>query len=75
MTRKISRDELAQIAQKAIEAFGGGAKLAAVVGIRKEAIQGWKRSGIPPTRAQSISQITGIPLHELRPDVYPDAAP
>ncbi|UJW87920.1 helix-turn-helix domain-containing protein [Devosia sp. SL43] len=28
-------------------------------------------SQVPATRATEVSAVTGIPLHELRPDVFP----
>jgi len=30
----------------------------------------WKAHGVPANRAPAVSRITGIPLHELRPDLF-----
>ena len=38
------------------------------LGITKQAIYQWRR--IPPERAVDIAKITGIPVQELRPDVF-----
>lgn len=37
--------------------------------IRPQSLYRWER--VPPRRCQTIHRLTGIPLHELRPDVYP----
>jgi hypothetical protein len=41
---------------------------------RRRPISQWKK--IPAERAHLISELTGIPLHDLRPDLWPrgDAA-
>lgn len=33
-----------------------------------QAISQWK--SVPPKRVLAISQVTGIPAHELRPDIF-----
>jgi DNA-binding transcriptional regulator YdaS (Cro superfamily) len=43
-------------------------KLAAHLGINASAIPQWKR--VPAHHAYRVSDITGIPVHELRPDVF-----
>lgn len=55
--------------QKAIRAVGKAAELASQLGIKPQAISGWKR--IPPLRVLDVERITGVPRHELRPDLYP----
>ncbi|HWW46281.1 MAG TPA: YdaS family helix-turn-helix protein [Xanthobacteraceae bacterium] len=55
--------------EKAIAAVGTGNELASRLGVTPQAISGWRR--VPPTRVLAVSEITGIPPHELRPDIYP----
>lgn len=57
-----------QILERAIEAANGPAALARELGITSQAISQWGRC--PIDRARQISEITKIPLHELRPDVW-----
>lgn len=44
-------------------------ELARVAGCSKQAVSAWKR--IPADRAPAIAKAMGIPLHELRPDLWP----
>lgn len=44
-------------------------KLADALNIYASALSQWNQ--VPATRATEVSDITGIPLHELRPDVFP----
>ena len=54
---------------RVIELYGGSRALAASLEISNQAVWRWER--IPHERARAISKHTGIPLHELRPDVWP----
>lgn len=54
----------------AIERAGGAAALGRAVGLTRFAVQMWKAHGVPANRAPAVSRITGIPLHELRPDLF-----
>jgi len=60
--------------KRAIEAAGTGDKLATDLGITPQALSQWDR--VPPLRVLEVERITGVPRHELRPDIYPapDAA-
>ena len=51
---------------------GRKSRLAEALGISPGAITQWDR--IPAERVIDIERITGIPRHELRPDLYPEAA-
>jgi DNA-binding transcriptional regulator YdaS (Cro superfamily) len=44
-------------------------ELAKATGLTKQAISAWTR--IPAERAPAISEALGVPLHELRPDLWP----
>lgn len=58
------------LATKVIPAVGSSAELARRLGVNKTAISQWHNRNIPVSRAIAISRITGIPLHELRPDFW-----
>lgn len=54
--------------QKAIEALGSARALAAVLRITPQALSQWRE--IPIGRVVAIEGATGIPRHELRPDIF-----
>lgn len=39
-------------------------------GLTYQAIQEWRRNGVPPVRVPAVSAVSGISRHELRPDVF-----
>lgn len=55
--------------RRAIEAAGGLAVLARQLGISVQAVSQWTE--VPPLRVVAVERITGVPRHELRPDLYP----
>lgn len=63
-----------QIVEQAAEKVGGLGKLAEGLGIKHQSFYSWER--IPAGRVLDIERLTGIPRHDLRPDLYPkgDAA-
>lgn len=60
--------------KRAIEAAGGLTVLAESLGITKQALSQWDE--VPPLRVLAVERVSGVPRHELRPDLYPveDAA-
>ena len=54
--------------QRAIKIVGP-AELARRLGITRQAVDQWRK--VPATRAVEVERETGIPRHELRPDVFP----
>jgi DNA-binding transcriptional regulator YdaS (Cro superfamily) len=54
----------------AIAKVGTAAELGRQVGVSRFAVQQWKEIGIPAVRVPAVSRLTGIPLHELRPDLF-----
>ncbi|UMY63911.1 transcriptional regulator [Pseudomonas sp. LS.1a] len=59
---------------RAAKAAGGQSKLARLLNIKPQAVQHWCTTGkIPAERVLSVEEATGIPRHELRPDLYPNA--
>lgn len=59
------RDE---IIDTVITKAGGTTALAKAIGVQPPSIYSWER--IPPRHVPRISQLTDIPRHELRPDLW-----
>lgn len=59
----------------AIEAAGSAKALAERMGMVKSAIGNWRRreGGIPAKHVPRVSRHTGLPAHQLRPDLFPAA--
>lgn len=57
------------ILEKAAEKAGGLTKLAAHLKVRHQSLYSWTR--VPAERALEIEKLTGIPRHEMRPDLWP----
>ena len=55
--------------QQAIEAAGNGKALAGRIGVTPQALSQWRRA--PARRVLDIERASGVPRHELRPDLYP----
>jgi DNA-binding transcriptional regulator YdaS (Cro superfamily) len=55
--------------KRAIESLGTAEALARKLFIKPQAISQWER--VPPLRVLDVERHTGIPRHELRPDLYP----
>jgi len=55
--------------ERAIIAAGGLTKLAASLGIKKQAVAQWEK--VPPLRVLEVERASGVSRHELRPDMYP----
>jgi DNA-binding transcriptional regulator YdaS (Cro superfamily) len=47
---------------------GGAAALARALGITHPSVCGWEC--VPAKRVPAVSALTGIPRHEIRPDLY-----
>ena len=56
----------------ACEKAGGGAALARHLGIARQAIPQWYE--IPIRHVHKIKEVTGIPLTDLRPDIFKPGA-
>lgn len=44
---------------------------AETVGVQDSAVSKWERSAVSTKKALKVHEVTGIPLHKLRPDIYP----
>jgi DNA-binding transcriptional regulator YdaS (Cro superfamily) len=47
------------------------AQLAERIGVKPPAICKWESRRIPAERVVQVEQVTGVPRHLLRPDLYP----
>jgi DNA-binding transcriptional regulator YdaS (Cro superfamily) len=56
--------------KRALEAAGGQAKLAESLEISAQAVSQW--DVVPPLRVLAVERASGVPRHELRPDLYPE---
>lgn len=55
--------------KRAIDAMGSLSGLAKPLGITVQALWQWEE--VPPLRVLAVERVSGIPRHELRPDLYP----
>ncbi len=63
-------DQLTPLARAKKELKGNTALARALDGkISPQAISQWKR--VPAERVLDVERVTGVPRHELRPDLYP----
>lgn len=46
-------------------------EIATAFGVHKTSVLRWEEGRVPAERAATLSSLTGIPLHELRPDIFP----
>jgi len=60
---------IAEKIRHVVDKAGGSTKLAYALGLRPPAIYGWTR--VPSRFVDKVSELTGIPPQELRPDLYP----
>lgn len=44
-------------------------------GVQDSAVCKWERGRVSASKALTVHEITGIPLHILRPDIYPKPKP
>lgn len=58
---------------KAIQKAGGQKALAELLGLGQTAVSNWRnrKKRVPAERVIEIEKATGVPRHELRPDLYP----
>jgi DNA-binding transcriptional regulator YdaS (Cro superfamily) len=54
--------------QQAKDAAGGSSALAKALHISSQAVSQWRR--VPAARAIDVERVTGIPRHDLRPDIF-----
>lgn len=56
-----------------ISKAGNQTKLAAAVGVTQQAVSNWLYGlrRIPAEHVRRVSEATGVPAHEIRPDIFP----
>lgn len=69
MLRLMNKFDHKAAVTRAIEAAGGTTVLADKLGITQPSVSQWGK--IPVERVLDIERLTGIPRHDLRPDIYP----
>lgn len=48
------------------------AAVARLLGVSAQAVSAWKKKGrVPVERVLKLSELSGLPPHEIRPDIYP----
>jgi DNA-binding transcriptional regulator YdaS (Cro superfamily) len=60
------------VVTKAAREVGGIVKLADLLGIKHPSFYSWDR--VPAERALQIAMFAKVPLHDVRPDIYPAPA-
>lgn len=55
--------------KRAMDAVGGQAKFAGLLGISAQAVSQWDE--VPPLRVLAVERVSGVSRSELRPDLYP----
>lgn len=66
-----------QALAKAVKAAGGQTELANLINTKQQNVWQWlNRDGKASAKyVAKISEATGVPCHELRPDIFPTPAP
>jgi DNA-binding transcriptional regulator YdaS (Cro superfamily) len=67
-----SADNPATPLERAVRAVGGQSALGRLVGVSQATVWYWIRTGksLQAEHVQTVSAATGIPPHELRPDIF-----
>ena len=47
------------------------ADLARAMGVQRSTVSRWCRKRVPPERCRDLSGYLGIPMHVIRPDIFP----
>lgn len=55
----------------AVQRAGGVMKVARHFGHNHNAIRRWVNGRVPAERVLALAEISGVPAHLLRPDIYP----
>jgi len=55
---------------RAIKALGGLTAVAERYDISIQAVQNWRKRGVPPGRVKAIATDSGVPREKLLPDLY-----
>lgn len=53
-----------------LDHFGSATGCAAALGITRAAVSAWRFRGVPVKYLDKLRQLTGLGLHEIRPDLF-----
>jgi DNA-binding transcriptional regulator YdaS (Cro superfamily) len=59
------------VVDEVIAGAGGLFSLAAKMGVSHQAVQKWRKTGVPPKRVLKAEAVSGVPRYRVRPDIYP----
>lgn len=60
------------IVDRLVEQFGSQAALARELGISQPSVSDWRTRGrVPAERVLDLERLSGVPRHDIRPDLYP----
>lgn len=62
-------DSKTEALKRAVANVGGQASFARLIGVTPQAVSQWDE--VPPLRVLAVEGVSGVPRHELRPDLYP----
>lgn len=65
-----TKKEMRRALERAVEAIGSYSAVARLLNLTRQGVQSWDIC--PPNRVVAISKASGVPRHELRPDLYPE---
>jgi DNA-binding transcriptional regulator YdaS (Cro superfamily) len=73
MSKDLAENPRKQLIKDACKKAGGQTALAKALGLSSQgSISRWVSTGrIPAERVLDVERATGVPRHELRPDLYP----
>ncbi len=58
-----------------IKAGGGPSRIGRQLGLHHASVIEWRKAGqVPVAHVLKLEEITGIPRHQMRPDIYPPPA-
>lgn len=55
--------------EHAIAKAGGPSAVGRALGVSPQAVSQWSR--VPPNRVIALENLSGVPRHRIRPDIYP----
>ncbi len=66
----MSEPDFEAILDQVATAYGGKAALARRLNVPPTTLSSWGKSGIAIKHVREVSDLTLLPLHQIRPDVY-----
>ncbi len=63
--KKLKLDEVYSPVEAALIGLGGATQVAQALGLKQQAVESWKRNGVPKKHLHFVSTATGIPARRL----------